>query len=305
MPHAAEDLPFAPGDAARDEAQLRRFLHGMPPIDDGDMQAEVAALTSEVPVPDGELIDTVIGMLDLTSLAATDTESSVRDLCGRARQPDPRAHGVPPVAAVCVYPDLVAAAATSLAGSGIGVASVAGGFPSGRTPLPVKLAEVEHAVSAGATEIDAVLDRGAFLEERYGTVFDGVAEVKRACGHATLKVILETGELVTAEQVRRASWLALLAGADILKTSTGKISPAASLPAMYLLADAVRGWHESTGERRGLKPAGGIRTTDDALRYLTLVRGTAGPRWSTPTLFRIGASGLLDDLLARRREQNS
>jgi deoxyribose-phosphate aldolase len=167
----------------------------------------------------------------------------------------------------------------------------------------VKLADVKEAVASGAGEVDMVIDRGAFLSGRYGLVYDEIVEVKAACGKAHLKVILETGELATYDNVRRASWLALLAGADFIKTSTGKVSPAATLPVTHVMLQAVRDWHARTGQHRGVKPAGGIRTTKDAVRYLVAVHEVAGPAWLTPTLFRFGASSLLNDLVMQRRTQ--
>ena len=190
-----------------------------------------------------------------------------------------------------------------MAGSGVGIASVATAFPTGRTSLAVRLADTEVAVQAGATEIDMVIDRGAFLAGHYGQVFDDIVAVKQACGGARLKVILETGELATYDNVRRASWLALLAGGDFIKTSTGKISPAATLPVTHVMLQAVRDWYEQTGERRAVKPAGGIRNTKDAIRYLVAVKEVAGPEWLDPFLFRFGASSLLNDLLMQRRTQ--
>jgi deoxyribose-phosphate aldolase len=207
------------------------------------------------------------------------------------------------VAAICIYPDLVAAAVERLRGSGVKVAAVATAFPSGRASLAVKLADVAVAVDAGADEIDMVIDRGAFLSGRYGQVYEEIVAVKEACGRAHLKVILETGELAGYDDVRRASWLALLAGADVIKTSTGKISPAATLPVVQVMLLAVRDWHRTTGEYRGVKPAGGIRTAKDAIRHLVAVNEVAGPAWLTPELFRFGASSLLTDLLRQRRAQ--
>jgi len=207
------------------------------------------------------------------------------------------------VAALCIYPDMVAVAAEALAGSGVGIASVATAFPTGRTSIEVRLADTAVAVAAGATEIDMVIDRGAFLSGHYGKVFDDIVRVKQACGGARLKVILETGELATYDNVRRASWLALLAGGDFIKTSTGKISPAATLPVTHVMLQAVRDWYEQTGERRAVKPAGGIRNTKDAIRYLVAVKEVAGPEWLDPFLFRFGASSLLNDLLMQRRTQ--
>ena len=198
---------------------------------------------------------------------------------------------------------MVAVAVDALAGSGVGIASVATAFPTGRTSLEVRLADTAVAVDAGATEIDMVIDRGAFLAGHYGQVFDDIVRVKQACGGARLKVILETGELATYDNVRRASWLALLAGGDFIKTSTGKISPAATLPVTHVMLQAVRDWYEQTGERRAVKPAGGIRNTKDAIRYLVAVKEIAGPEWLDPFLFRFGASSLLNDLLMQRRTQ--
>jgi len=216
------------------------------------------------------------------------------------------------VAAVCVYPDLAHVAAAELKGSGVHVASVATAFPSGRTSLEVKLADVRFAVSAGADEVDMVIDRGAFLAGRYQEVFDEITAVKQACGpagtagqagSAHLKVILETGELVTLDNVRRASWLAMLAGADFIKTSTGKVQPAATPPVALVMLSAARDFAAATGRRVGVKVAGGVRTAKDAIRYLVLVRETAGPDWLSPDYFRIGASSLLNDLLMQRSKQ--
>ncbi|WP_317494638.1 deoxyribose-phosphate aldolase [Haloechinothrix sp. LS1_15] len=292
--------PGALAEATRDEARLRDFLHRLPTVDDDAVERRATAEASGA-TPSPAMLDSAIGMIDLTSLAATDTATTVRALCGRAQHPDPGSPEVPTVAAVCVFPDLVETAAAELADSGIGIASVAGGFPSGRTFRAVKRAEIEHATSAGATEIDTVLDRGAFLEGNYGAAFDDIVAAKQACGQARLKVILETGELGSAGQVRRACWLALLAGADFLKTSTGKSMPAATLSATYLLAETVRDWYAVTGQERGIKPAGGIRTTEDAVGHLAVAERVAGSRWPRAGLFRIGASSVLDDLVSRRR----
>jgi deoxyribose-phosphate aldolase len=206
------------------------------------------------------------------------------------------------VAAVCLYPSLIEVAAAELAGSGVHLASVATAFPSGQVPLDSKLAEVTGAVAAGADEIDMVINRGAFLAGRYRQVYEEIAAVKQACGSAHLKVILETGELVTYDNVRRAGWLAMLAGADFIKTSTGKVAPAATLPVTIVMLEAVRDYHEATGRRVGVKPAGGIRTTKDAIRYLVAVNETAGEEWLDPDRFRFGASTLLNDLLMQRRK---
>ncbi len=218
-------------------------------------------------------------------------------------RPDPLDPAVPPVAAVCVYPDRVADCVAALAGSGVRVASVATAFPSGRAVLAVKLADVGDALAAGAGEIDMVIDRGAFLAGRYGQVLAEIQAVREACGPACLKVILETGELVTLDNVARASWLAMMAGADFIKTSTGKVSPAATPPVALVMLAAVRDYEQVTGRAVGVKVAGGIRTAKDAIRYLVLVNETAGPAWLTPDRFRIGASSLLNDLLMQRSKQ--
>jgi len=218
-------------------------------------------------------------------------------MCAKARRPG---HGAPPAAAVCVYPDLVPLCVEAVAGSPVRVASVATAFPSGRAPLDVKLADVKSAVAAGADEIDMVIDRGAFLSGRYLCVSEEITAVKSACGEARLKVILETGELGTLDAARRASWLAMVSGADFIKTSTGKVSPAATLPVTLVMLEAVRDF-SAAGERRvGVKAAGGIRTAKDAVRYLVLVNETAGEEWLDPRYFRIGASSLLNDLLMQR-----
>ncbi|MEU3275431.1 deoxyribose-phosphate aldolase [Saccharomonospora sp. NPDC006951] len=298
-------LPVALADATRDDASLRRFLHGLPGVDQVGVEQRAAGLGTRSIKKAAKLqaIDTAISMVDLTTLEGADTHGKVRALAAKARRPDPERPDTPRVAAVCVYPDLAAIAVEALAGTGIGVASVATAFPSGRSSREVKLADVELAVRSGASEVDMVIDRGAFLEGRYGQVFDEIVAVKAACGDAHLKVILETGELATYDNVRRASWLALLAGGDFIKTSTGKVSPAATLPVTHVMLRAVRDWYETTGELRGVKPAGGIRNTKDAVRYLVAVHEVAGEEWLTPSLFRFGASSLLNDLLLQRRTQ--
>jgi deoxyribose-phosphate aldolase len=300
------ELPPQLADVTRDDAALRRFLQGLPGVDQVGVEQRAATLATRSIKKQAKLwaIDTLISMVDLTTLEGSDTPGRVRSLCAKARRPDPERPDVPQVAAVCVYPDLVATAVEALgAGSTIGIASVATAFPSGRSALPVKLADTELAVQAGATEVDMVIDRGAFLAGRYGEVFEEIVAVKQHCGGAHLKVILETGELSTYDNVRRASWLALLAGGDFIKTSTGKISPAATLPVTHIMLQAVRDWHAATGALRGVKAAGGIRNTKDAIRYLVAVNEVAGPQWLTPDLFRVGASSLLNDLLMQRRTQ--
>jgi deoxyribose-phosphate aldolase len=292
-------------DATRDDASLRRFLHGLPGVDQVGLERRSATLATRSIKKESKLqaLDLAISMIDLTTLEGSDTPGKVRSLCAQARRPDPDHPDVPPVAAVCVYPDLAGTAVQALRGSGVHVAAVATAFPSGRSSREVKLADTRLAVEAGAGEIDMVIDRGAWLTGRYGQVFEEIAAVKEACGDAHLKVILETGELAGYDDVRRASWLALLAGGDVIKTSTGKISPAATLPVVQVMLQAVRDWRRATGELRGVKAAGGIRSSKDAIRHLVAVNEVAGPDWLTPDLFRFGASSLLNDLLRQRRSQ--
>jgi deoxyribose-phosphate aldolase len=287
------------GDIAASEQSLRRFLHGLPGVDEVGARARAETLATRSIKTDSkrQAIDLAITMIDLTTLEGQDTPGKVRAMCAKARQPG---YGAPPVAAVCVYPDLVAEAVAGVAGSGVKVASVATSFPSGRAALDVKLADVKSAVAAGADEVDMVIDRGAFLTGRYGLVSEEITAVRAACGDAHLKVILETGELSTLDNVRRASWLAMLAGADFIKTSTGKVTPAATLPVTLVMLEAVRDYRDFAGRQVGVKPAGGIRTEKDAIRYLVLVNETAGEDWLDPRYFRIGASSLLNDLLMQR-----
>jgi deoxyribose-phosphate aldolase len=246
-----------------------------------------------------------IRMMDLTTLEGMDTEGKVRQLCMKARRPLPSRADVPGCAAVCVYPDLVPVAVDACRGSSVQVAAVATGFPSGRTDRATKLREVELAVGAGATEIDMVIDRGAFLAGRYGQVFDEICAVKQACGNAHLKVILETGELKTYDNIRRACRIALLGGADFLKTSTGKVTPASTPPVVLLMLEMVRDWFLETGQMVGVKAAGGIRTGKDALKYLVLVAETCGDRWLDPRWFRFGASALLTDVLMQLEKERT
>jgi deoxyribose-phosphate aldolase len=282
---------------------LRRFLDGLPGVDSVGAEARAAVLASRSIKTTAKRValDLAISMIDLTTLEGQDTPGKVRAMCAKAKHPDPTDPTVPTVAAVCVYPDLAGVAAAELKGTGIHVASVATAFPSGRASLEVKLADVRSAIAAGADEIDMVIDRGAFLAGEYQLVFDEIAVVRDACGEeAHLKVILETGELVTLDNVRRASWLAMLAGADFIKTSTGKVSPAATLPVTLVMLEAVRDYRDSHGRQVGVKAAGGIRTAKDAIRYLVLVNETVGDDWLDPDWFRLGASSLLNDLLMQR-----
>ena len=284
-------------------SDLRSFLDGLPGVDrvGAEARAGVLATRSIKTTAKRWALDMAISMVDLTTLEGQDTPGKIRALCAKAKRPDPADPTVPTVAAICVYPDLVHVAAAELQGTGIHVASVATAFPSGRSSLEIKLADVREAIAAGADEVDMVIDRGAFLAGDYRLVFDEIAAVREACGDAAhLKVILETGELATLDNVRRASWLAMLAGADFIKTSTGKVSPAATLPVTLVMLEAVRDFRESHGRQVGVKAAGGIRTAKDAIRYLVLVNETAGEDWLDPHSFRIGASSLLNDLLMQR-----
>jgi deoxyribose-phosphate aldolase len=295
------------GDIVASDSSLRRFLHGLPGVDQVGAEARVATLATRSIKTTAKAwaIDLAISMIDLTTLEGQDTPGKVRALCAKALRPDPADQTVPRVAAICVYADMVPIAVHELAGSGVRVASVATAFPSGRAALDVKLADTRHAVADGADEIDMVIDRGAFLSGRYLEVFDEIVAVKQACGTAHLKTILETGELVTYDNVRRASWLAMLAGADFIKTSTGKISPAATLPVTLVMLEAVRDFRDAMARQVGVKPAGGIRTTKDAVKYLVLVNETVGDDWLDPDWFRLGASSLLNDLLMQRTKMTT
>jgi deoxyribose-phosphate aldolase len=293
---------MATSDVTVSNAALRRYLHGLPGVDQVGAEARAAMLATRSIKAASKMraIDLAISMIDLTTLEGMDTPGKVRALCAKALRPDPTDPTTPHVAAVCVYGDM-ATIAREAVGDAVHVAAVATAFPSGRASLAVKLADTEDAVAGGADEIDMVIDRGAFLAGRYLDVYDEIVAVKQSCGSAHLKVIFETGELRTFDNVRRASYLAMLAGADFIKTSTGKVSPAATLPVTLVLLEAVRDWHRQTGSRIGVKPAGGIRTTKDAIRYLVMVNEVCGQAWLTPDLFRFGASALLNDLLQQRQ----
>jgi deoxyribose-phosphate aldolase len=252
-----------------------------------------------------QALELAIRMMDLTTLEGQDTPGKVAALCSKAMRPDPVDLSIPPVAAICVYPNLVATAKERLAGSGVKVASVATAFPSGQSPTEIKVAETRAVVQLGADEVDMVIDRGAFLSGRYAKVYDEIVRVKEASGDSHLKVILETGELGTYDNVRRASLLAMAAGADFIKTSTGKISPAATLPVTLCMMEAVRDVHAETGRLVGIKPAGGIRVAKQAVQYLVVLHETLGPEWLTPDLFRFGASSLLNDVLMQIRKEKT
>jgi deoxyribose-phosphate aldolase len=250
-------------------------------------------------------LDLAIRCIDLTTLEGQDTPGKVAALCAKALRPDPSDPSIPPVAAVCIYPALVPVAAARLRGTGVHVASVATAFPSGQTFTSIKVAETREAVAAGADEVDMVIDRGAFLSGNYQKVFDEIGQVKEASGRAHLKVILETGELGTYDNVRRASVLAMAAGADFIKTSTGKIQPAATLPVALVMMEAIRDFHRETGRVVGFKPAGGIRTTKQAIAYLVVLNETLGAAWLTPERFRLGASTLLNDILMQIQKERT
>lgn len=289
-------------------AALTTWLHGLPGVDQVGAEGRAAGLgtRSIKTTAKAWAIDTAISMIDLTTLEGADTEGKVRSLCAKTMVPDPTDASTPRPAAICVYNDMVGVALDALKGSDIHVAAVSTAFPSGRASMPVKLMDTRDAVRAGAHEIDMVIDRGAFLEGRYLDVFNEIAQVKAECvadGHdAHLKVIMETGELVTYDNVRRASWLSMLAGGDFIKTSTGKVQPAATLPVTLVMLEAVRDWRDLTGEMVGVKPAGGIKTTKDAIKYLVMVNEIAGEDWLSPQWFRFGASSLLNDLLLQRQK---
>jgi deoxyribose-phosphate aldolase len=276
-------------------------------VDQVGAQERAAALTRRSIKRESKLwaLDLAIRMMDLTTLEGRDTAGKVRGLCAKGRRPDAADPSIPSVAAICIYPALIAVAREALAGTTIKVASVATAFPSGQSFRDVKLAETRAAVEAGADEIDMVIDRGAFLQGDYGAVFDEIVAVKGAAGPAHLKVILETGELETYDNVRRASILAMAAGADFIKTSTGKVQPAATLPVTLVMLEAIRDFHRQTGRVVGMKPAGGIRTAKEAISYLVLLYETLGPRWMTPELFRFGASTLLNDVLMQIRKERT
>jgi len=300
-------LPPSLRDVAASSSSLRGFLHGLPGVDQVGAEARAATLGTRSIKTSAKAyaLDLAITMVDLTTLEGADTAGKVRALSAKAMRPDPADPTCPAVAAVCVYPDMVATARQALAGSGVHVASVATAFPSGRASLAVKLADTRDAVEAGADEIDMVIDRGAFLSGRYLDVFEEIVAVRQACARsdgsaAHLKVIFETGELATYDNVRRVSWLAMLAGADFIKTSTGKVQPAATLPVTMVMLEAVRDFRAATGRMVGVKPAGGIRTAKDAVKYLVTVNEVAGPDWLDPAWFRFGASTLLNDLLMQR-----
>lgn len=282
-------------------------LDRIPRVDQVGVEERVARLCARSIKKESKVtaLKLALSMMDLTTLEGQDTPGKVRQLCRKAMHLHDALPDLPHVAAVCVYPTMVGVARTALAGSGIKVASVATAFPSGMAPLAVRLEETKIAVDEGADEIDMVISRGAFLAGDHRRVFDEIAAVKRACGEAHLKAILETGELGSLDRVRRASVLAMHAGADFIKTSTGKIQPAATLPVTLVMLQAIRDHFRATGRRIGMKPAGGISKAKTAIQYLVMLRETLGQDWLTPDLFRFGASSLANDVLMQIQKQQT
>ncbi|MDE0233249.1 MAG: deoxyribose-phosphate aldolase [bacterium] len=278
-------------------------MRSAPSTDEVMVEERVAALSTRSIKREAKMwaLRAAISMTDLTTLEGMDTRDKVRQLCHKAIRPDPTDFSIPPVAAVCVYPNLVGAAAEVVGGSAVKVAAVSTYFPSGQAPLDLKIAETTQVVADGADEVDMVIDRGAFLAGDYVKVFAEVAAVREAAGDACLKVILETGELGSYDNVRRASTLAMAAGADFIKTSTGKVSPAATLPVTLVMLESIRDFYRNTGRAVGMKPAGGISSAKQAIRWLVLLNETLGLEWMTPQRFRFGASSLLNDLLMQIR----
>ncbi|CAN5565987.1 deoxyribose-phosphate aldolase [soil metagenome] len=270
-----------------------------PSIDQVGVEERIARLSKRSIKKESKLaaLKLALSMIDLTTLEARDTPGKVRQLCVKAMHPHDGVSGIPSVAAVCVYPNLVRIAKETLKGSNVKVAAVSTAFPSGMSKRKVKIDETRWAVDEGADEIDMVISRGKFLEGDYHFVFDEIAAVKEACGKAHLKVILETGELSTLDNVRRASDIAMEAGADFIKTSTGKIQPAATLPVTIVMLEAIRDFYYRTGKKIGMKPAGGIATSKIAFNYLVVLRETLGEDWLNPDMFRFGASALANDIL--------
>jgi deoxyribose-phosphate aldolase len=300
-----------------DSESLKGFLYALPKVDAVGLEARASRLATKSIKNESKIaaLDTIIRLIDLTTLEGADTAGKVRSLVRKALVPDASDPSTPRVAAVCVYPDMVRHAVSEIGNvgdgvTGLSVASVATAFPSGRSSLEIKIADTKLAVAAGATEIDMVIDRGAFLEGNFYLVYSEIVAIRKACEradgtHAHLKVILETGELRTYDNIRRASWLAIIAGADFIKTSTGKVQPAATLPTTVLMLEVVRDWFLLTGEKIGVKPAGGIRQSKDAIRYLVAVAEIAGEEWLHPHLFRFGASSLLNDVLMQRQKMKT
>ncbi len=288
---------------------VKRTVHffNSPTVDQIGVQERAARFMSRS-IKKGSKVEALklaLSMIDLTTLEGKDTDSKVRQLCYKAMHLHDTYPGLPTVAAICVYPTFVRVAKEALKGSGVNVASVATAFPSGQSTMDIKIQDTKFAVSEGADEVDMVISRGRFLRGEHNYIFDEIAAVKEACGKARLKVILETGELSTLDNVRKASDIAILAGADFIKTSTGKISPAATMPVTLVMLEAIRDHYYNTGEIIGMKPAGGIRTAKQAVQYLVMVRETLGEDWLTNKYFRFGASSLANDVLLQIVKQQS
>ncbi len=295
---------IAPSALRRSISDALEMAHG---VDQVAAEERAASLAKRSLKKDSKLwgLRLAISMIDLTTLEGKDTRGKVFALCQKAMRPDPADRDIPHVAAICVYPRMVPHVKEALAGSEVKIAAVATGFPSGQTFTSIKVQETRETVAAGADEIDMVIDRGAFLSGDYQKVFDEIAEVKEACGPAHLKVILETGELANYDQVRKASLIAMYAGADFIKTSTGKVGVNATLPVTLVMLEAIRDFHHVTGKKIGMKPAGGISNAKLALSYLVLLYETLGAEWMNPDLFRIGASTLLNDILMQNRKEKT
>jgi deoxyribose-phosphate aldolase len=295
---------YAPARYRRSIADALELAHGVDAVAAEERAASLAkrSLKKEAKVWGLHL---AIRMIDLTTLEGKDTRGKVIALCNKAIRPDPSDPEIPHVGAVCVYPSMVPFVKKALQGSGVLTAAVATGFPSGQTSTAIKLQETRETVAAGADEIDMVIDRGAFLSGNYQKVFDEIAEVKEACGPAHLKVILETGELANYDQIRKASLIAMYAGGDFIKTSTGKAPTNATLANTLVMLEAIRDFHHVTGKRIGMKPAGGVSNAKLALSYLVVLYETLGSEWMTPDLFRIGASALLNDILMQLRKEKT
>ncbi|HTQ45640.1 MAG TPA: deoxyribose-phosphate aldolase [Polyangiaceae bacterium] len=294
------------GTSAR-PAPYPLFYPPPPPVDQVAVEERAAALGKRSIKKAAKVagLKLAVRMMDLTTLEGKDTPGKVRQMCVKALTPLAEDPSIGPCAAVCVYPNLVPVAKAALAGSTVKVASVATAFPSGQSPLDVKLADVRRAVELGADEIDMVIDRGAMLAGDYAKVFDEIAATKEACGAAHLKVILETGELGSYDVVRKASEIGIAAGGDFIKTSTGKVQPAATPAVTLVMLEAIRDHYYATGRRIGMKPAGGVRTAKQSLHYLVLVKETLGDAWLTPDLFRFGASALLNDVLMQLEKERT
>jgi deoxyribose-phosphate aldolase len=297
----------APALPAGFELPLEPRLPRIGSVDEVALEERAATLSRRSIKREAKVLalELAVRMSDLTTLEGADTPGKIAALCSKAIRPDAADASIPSVAAVCVYPNLVPSAAERLRGSGVKVASVATAFPSGQSPTDIKVAEARRAVELGADEVDMVIDRGAFLSGRYAKVYDEIVQVKEGVGDKTLKVILETGELGTYDNVRRASLLAMAAGADFVKTSTGKISSAATLPVALCMLEAIRDVYEETGRRVGFKPAGGIRAAKQAVQHLVLAHETVGLDWLTPDLYRFGVSSLLNDVLMQLRKEKT